>query len=98
MAVKLEQEKGNAQEALALLNKALSVFDYPGAHFGKAIIFHTLKQKETALKELNYIINNFEDDKVYVSAREIKDEIENPPKSGGRFIVTAVYGDPLPLN
>ncbi|MCI0524026.1 MAG: tetratricopeptide repeat protein [Acidobacteria bacterium] len=90
-----QQEKGNAQEALALLDKALSVFDYPGAHFGKAIIFQALKQKENALRELNYIINNFADDNVYVSAREMKDEIENPPKSGGCFIATAVYGAPF---
>jgi hypothetical protein len=90
-----QQEKGNAREALALLDKALSVFDYPGAHFAKANIFYALKQKEQALGELHYIINNFQDDEVYLLARQMKDEIENPPKKGRCFVATAAYGSAL---
>lgn len=90
-----QQEKNAAREALTLLDKALTIFDYPGARFMKAAIFADLKQKEQALAELNYIISNFQDDKVYISARQMKDEIENPPKKGMCFVATAAYGSPL---
>lgn len=90
-----QQEKGAAREALGLLDKALSIFDYPGARFAKAEIYVVLKQKQEALAELNYIISNFQDDKVYISARQMKDEIENPPKKGMCFVATAAYGSPL---
>jgi len=90
-----QQEKGNAREALALLDKALGIFDYPGAHFAKANIFDALKQKEDALRELNYIIERFQDDEVYILARQMRDEIENPPKKGMCFVATAAYGSPM---
>jgi tetratricopeptide (TPR) repeat protein len=90
-----QQEKGNAREALALLDRALGIFDYPGAHFAKANVFYALKQKDDALRELDYIINQFQDDEVYVVARQMKDEIENPPKKGMCFIATAAYGSPV---
>lgn len=90
-----QQEKGNAKEALTLLDKALSIFDYPGAHFAKASIFYALKQKEDSLRELSYIINSFQDDEVYILARQMKDEIENPPKKGMCFVATAAYGSYL---
>lgn len=90
-----QQEKGNANQALALLDKALAVFDYPGAHFAKAGVLLALKRKEESLGELRYIIEKFHDDDVYVLARQMKDEIENPPKKGMCFIATAAYGSPL---
>jgi tetratricopeptide (TPR) repeat protein len=90
-----QQEKHAAREALGLLDKALSIFDYPGARFQKAQIYVALKQTQEALAELNYIIANFQDDKVYVLARQMKDEIENPPKKGMCFVATAAYGSPL---
>ena len=90
-----QQEKSNAQQALALLDQALSVYDYPGAHLQKANIFNVLNQKGQALQELNYIIANFEDDSSYLAARQLKDEIENPPKKGMCFVATATYGTPL---
>jgi tetratricopeptide (TPR) repeat protein len=90
-----QQEKGNAREALALLDKALQIFDYPGAHFAKAGVFYALKQKEDSLAELNYIISNFQDDETYLLARQMKDEIENPPKKGMCFVATAAYGSAL---
>jgi tetratricopeptide (TPR) repeat protein len=90
-----QQEKGNAQQALSLLDKALGVFDYPGAHFAKAEVFYALKQRENALRELTYVIENFQDDEVYIAARQMKDEIENPPKKGMCFVATAAYGSPL---
>lgn len=90
-----QQEKHAAREALTLLDKALSIFDYPGARFGKAQIYLLLNQKQEALAELTYIISHFQDDEVYISARQMKDEIENPPKKGMCFVATAAYGSSL---
>lgn len=90
-----QQEKNNAHQALAILDQALGVFDYPGAHLQKAHIFRLLNQHGSALQELNYIIANFQDDDSYLAARQMKDEIENPPKKGMCFIATAAYGTPL---
>jgi hypothetical protein len=90
-----QQEKSNAHQALAILDQALGVYDYPGAHLQKANIFNVLNQKQQALQELNYIIANFQDDESYLAARQLKDEIENPPKKGMCFVATATYGTPL---
>jgi hypothetical protein len=90
-----QQEKNNAVQALTILDKALSVFDYPGAHMAKAEIYRALGQPGNALNELNYIIANFQDDNSYIAARQMKDEIENPPKKGMCFIATAAYGSAL---
>lgn len=90
-----QQEKSNAHQALAILDQALAVYDYPGAHLQKANIFNVLNEKGRALHELNYIIANFQDDDSYLAARQLKDEIENPPKKGMCFVATATYGTPL---
>ena len=90
-----QQEKSNANQALAILDQALGIFDYPGAHLQKAHIYRLLNQTGSALQELNYIIANFQDDDSYLAARQMKDEIENPPKKGVCFVATATYGTPL---
>lgn len=97
-----QQEKNNAQEALRLLDTALGIFDYPGARLVKAGIYHGLKQDQNALTELNYIISSFQagkifydEQKTYLAARQLKDEIENPPKKGMCFVATAAYGSEL---
>jgi tetratricopeptide (TPR) repeat protein len=90
-----QQEKSNAIQALSILDHALSIYDNPDARFAKAGIFQLLGQTPQALAELNYIIANFPDDNVYVEARQMKDEIENPPKKGMCFVATAAYGSPL---
>jgi uncharacterized protein with PQ loop repeat len=90
-----QQEKNNAMEAIRLLEQSISIFDTPGARLAKAHIFHSLKQNETALQELSYIIANFQDDDTYLPARQLKDEIENPPKKGMCFVATAAYGSPF---
>lgn len=88
------QEKGNAVEALRLLDQAISIFDDGRSRFVKATIYMSLKQKENALAELNYVVEHFKEGETYVMARQLKDEIENPPKKGMCFIATAVYGSP----
>lgn len=88
-----QQEKANAGQALELLNQALGVYDHPSAHLTKAQIYVVLKQQDSAIKELNYIITNFQSDKAYIAARELKDELETPHKQGPCFIATACYGD-----
>lgn len=90
-----QQEKSNASQALGILDKALAIFDYPGAHLAKAEIYRALGQTGSALNELNYIIAHFQDDNAYIAARQLKDEIENPPKKGMCFVATAAYGSPL---
>lgn len=90
-----QQEKNNANQALAILDQALQIFDYPGAHLQKAMIYRLLNQQDRALQELNYIIANFQDDDSYLAARQMKDEIENPPKKGMCFVATATYGTPM---
>lgn len=90
-----QQEKSNATQALAILDQALAIFNYPGAHLQKAMIYRLLGQNGQALQELNYIIANFQDDQAYIAARQMKDEIENPPKKGMCFVATAAYGTAL---
>jgi len=87
-----QQEKAAFQEALQLFDKAIQICDDPSAHFPKAEIYRAMNQKEDALRELNHIINKFPDHNLYLEARKMKDEIENPPKKGGCFIATCVYG------
>jgi tetratricopeptide (TPR) repeat protein len=88
------QEKSNALEAIQLLDQAISIFDDGRSRFAKAGIYMSLKQTDNALVELNYILQHFKDGETYLMARQLKDEIENPPKKGMCFIATAVYGSP----
>ena len=90
-----QQEKNNAAQALQLLDQALSLSDSPHPRMLKAQVFRALSQNQYAVNELNYIIANFQDSSAYLDARQMKDEIENPAKSGFCFIATATYGSPL---
>lgn len=72
-----QQEKNSAVEALSLLDRAIGIFDSANARLMKASIFyHILTQPANAIRELNHIIATFRDDELYVSARQLKDEIE----------------------
>ena len=73
-----QQEKNNALQALPLFDQALTIFDNASDRFAKALIHYELKQSQEALRELNHIITNFQDDPLYISARQFKDEIETP--------------------
>jgi tetratricopeptide (TPR) repeat protein len=91
-----QQEKGSAKEALALLDQAIAIYDDGRSRFAKATIYWSLKQKENALAELDYVIQHFQENhNTYLLARQLKDEIENPPKKGMCFIATAAYGSAL---
>jgi len=90
-----QQEKNNAMQALQLLDQALSLQDSAHPRMLKAQVFRALNQNNYALNELNYIIANFQDSSAYLDARRMKDEIENPAKSGPCFIATAAYDSPL---
>ncbi|MBK8464876.1 MAG: DUF4339 domain-containing protein [Chloracidobacterium sp.] len=88
-----QQEKNRAMESIALLDQSIGTFDTAGARFAKATILKMMGQKVPALQELNYIIANFQSDDSYMQARQLKDEIENPPKKGMCFVATAAFGD-----
>lgn len=75
-----QQEKANAREALALLDKAIAVIDLAGPHYTKAHIYAALGENETAIRELDYIITNFPGDPAYTEARQMKDELLTPKK------------------
>lgn len=93
------QEAGNRTKALALIDKALAIVDHPFARYVKACALVDKGEKPAALAELDHIIAQFGDDEdVYMQARKLKDEIENPAKKRGCigcFIATAAYGSPL---
>lgn len=73
-----QQEKNNAMQALALLDKSLEIYDSPVPRWLKVDIYLAYNQKAEALQELDYIISNFSEDKeVYLLARQKRDEIYN---------------------
>ncbi len=91
-----QQEKSNSNEALNLLDKAISIYDDGRSRMAKAGIYHSLKQDDKALSELNHVIEHGDQNApLYLQARQLKDEIENPPKKGMCFIATAAYGSVL---
>jgi hypothetical protein len=82
-------------QRLSAQNMTCYSFTVLDTRFLKAQIFNDLEQKSQALAELNYIIEKFPNEDEYLSARQLKDEIENPPKKGMCFVATAAYGSPL---
>jgi hypothetical protein len=95
-AIAKGQENASARQALATLNKAISVCDQGSIHLLKAEIHRSLKERENALREVNVVLTTFPDDDSFLAARQIKDELETPPKkSGCCFIATAAYGSAL---
>ncbi|MEA2569236.1 MAG: hypothetical protein QOI24_1237 [Acidobacteriota bacterium] len=94
LAVLKYADSGKAREALELADKAISSYDLPKHRMLKAKICNMLGQYPQAIAELDYICANFPDSKLYVDARQLKDEIASKPK-GGCFVATAAYGSVL---
>lgn len=85
------QNDSNAREAIQLFDRALQLDDNPGVRMAKASIHSSLHEKQAALKEVNYILENFsEEQDLYLEARKLKDEIEEGKDKC--FIATVVYG------
>jgi len=87
------QEKTAMNKALRLLDEATAICDMASHRFLKAQILHGMGRKPEALDQLNYVIENCENDDVYVDARKMKDEIESEKKKRC-FVATAVYESP----
>lgn len=81
-------------EALKLADLAIGSYDFPRHRMLKAKICNMMGQNAQAIAELDYICVNFPDSKLYLDARQLKDEIQSKPK-GGCFIATAAYGSSL---
>jgi len=82
------------KQALELADQAIRTYDSPKHRMLKAKICNILGQRQEAIAELDYICANFPDSKLYLDARQLKDEIESKPK-GACFIATAAYGSAL---
>lgn len=87
------KEKSNAEEALRLLTQSLHFLEAPGTLMARANVYNALGQKQAALQDLNRIITAHQDSDNYIPARQLKAEIETPPKKGMCFIATAACGD-----
>jgi hypothetical protein len=71
-----QQERNNMMQALALLDKALELYDSPSTRMLKVDFYLALNQKAQALQELNYVISNFPNHKeAYLAARQKRDEL-----------------------
>lgn len=73
------QERGNAKEALVLLDQGIAVCDNAEDRLKKAVIYHLLGQREDALRELKHLMVTWtpeENVEEYIEARQLRDEIE----------------------
>lgn len=85
------REASRGREAVSLLSEAIRLYEDPDYRFLRANLNHTLKDREAALEDVEYLLSHYSDDKeVYLAARKLKDEIETSQKEGC-FIATAVY-------
>jgi tetratricopeptide (TPR) repeat protein len=86
-------ENGRIREAISLLNQAISIYDDDVDYwFLRASLYKILKNKQAARRDVEHILATYsEDQKVYLEARKLKDEIESI-KDDRCFIATAVYG------
>lgn len=85
-----EGEKGRAREAISLLTQAIQLYDDPDYRFLRANLYNYLKEKPSALRDVEHLLATAGDDQnQYFEARKLKDEIET--SKSGCFIATAVY-------
>lgn len=74
------QEKDNAREALALLERAVTIYDNPDDRLMRAIIFHLLRQRDDALQEVRHILITWKPEEnleQFIDARQLRDELES---------------------
>lgn len=86
-------ESKELREAIRLCDQALSIFEYPAGRLRKVQCYIQLSDKASALQELDRILRYYADnEEIYLKARKMKDELENPPTSGiGRFF-RSIFG------
>jgi tetratricopeptide (TPR) repeat protein len=78
-------------EMIALADDALRHQEQPAYRLMKVFGYRELGRREDALKELDYLLENYADEEaVYLKARKMKDEIEASPETAC-FIATAAY-------
>lgn len=88
------QEKRRIRKAISHLDKAIALTDDLDSRFLRAECYMLLKEKADALKDAEYIIDNYRNDpEIYLRARKLKDEIDTQ-KDKGCFVATAVYASP----
>lgn len=88
---------GRGREAIALLDQAISIYpDDADFWFMRAHLNHVIKDKKAGLRDINHVLSEFGgDEKLYIEARKLKDEIEAIKEDDGKcFIATAVYQNP----
>lgn len=86
-------EFGDLREAVKLYDQALRIYEYPNGRLAKVDCYITLSDKQSALQELDYILKHYADNEdVYLEARKIKDELENPPTSGIGQFFRSIFG------
>ncbi len=70
-------ESGRLREAISLLTQAIQLYDDPDYRFIRANLYNALKDKQSALKDVEHLLATTGDDQnLYLQARKLKDEIE----------------------
>jgi tetratricopeptide (TPR) repeat protein len=78
------RENNRAREAINLLTQAIQLYEDPDYRFLRANLYHALGDKQSALKDVKYLLATAGDDQnLYLEARKLKDEIETTNANGG---------------
>lgn len=78
--------------AITLFDKALQIYEDPLIRFMKVSCYRMLKDKQNALRELDYILEHYaQDENVYLMARKDKDELETPTSGISQFF-RSIFG------
>jgi tetratricopeptide (TPR) repeat protein len=86
------REKSRGREAISLLDQAIRLYDDPDYRFMRANLHYFLKEWQSALKDVGHLLTTYSNDqKVYLAARKLQDEIETAKEKEKCFIATAVY-------
>jgi hypothetical protein len=86
------QEKRNIEEAIKLLDISIQICNSSFFRQTKAEWLLSLRQKESAIAELNYIIENFShDEESYFNARQLKDKLTTPVNRNSGCFGVAIF-------